>query len=192
VVPAFVQNSKVSRPSLRELAAAVAFDVNRTVGGGHASIELLRRTFTARGWLDAASHGLIIAVSRLTPGTNILAYCVTLGWRHHRLPGAVAALAAASLPASLIVFVLTAALVRLDRYRAVRAVLAFGILVAGVLVLSSAWHLLRPYLVRAARMRAFVVTAVAAALIAVGATPVRTLLAAAVVGFLLPPGDAQP
>jgi chromate transporter len=181
----------MTRPSLRELVTSVAFDVNRTVGGGHASMELLRRTFTSRGWLDAASHGLIVAVSRLTPGTNILAYCVTLGWRYDGFTGAIAALAAASVPASLIVFGLTAALVRIDGYAFVRALLAIAILAASVLVLSSAWHLIRPFLVKAARMHALVITGVAAALLALGATPVRTLLVAAAVGFALPQRSTQ-
>ena len=181
----------VNRPSLRELAVAVAFDVNRTVGGGHASIELLRRTFTSRGSLDAASHGLIIAVSRLTPGTNILAYCVTLGWRFHSWAGALVALVAASVPGAFVIVVLTATLAQIDRYAVVRALLAIGILVASVLVLSSAWALIRPYLSKSARVRALIVTAVAAALIAVEATPVRVLFAAAAVGLLLPEGETQ-
>ena len=174
-------------PTLPQLARSVAFDVNRTVGGGNASMELLRRTFTARGWLDDAAHGLFVAVSRLTPGTNILAYCVTLGWQHHRGPGAIAALAAASVPASLIVFLLTSALVQIDRYRAVQAVLAAGILVASVLVLASAWYLVRPHLVAGTWRRVLIVTAIAGVTIAMGATPVRTLFAAAVAGILLPP-----
>jgi chromate transporter len=176
----------VATPSLRELATAVAFDVNRTIGGGHASIELLRRTFTARGWLDGPSHGLIVAVSRLTPGTNILAYCVMLGWRSHRAAGAATALVAASIPAALVVFALTVTLVRVDRYPAVQVVLAVGILVASALVLASAWNLTRPYITTAARRRALVIALVAATLIVLGATPVRTLLVAAAVGFLLP------
>src|SRR5688572_26789519 len=114
-------------PSLRELTVAVALDVNRTVGGGHASIELLRRRFTSRGWLDAFMHGLLIAVSRLTPGTNILAYCVLLGWRFHRASGVAVALFAASIPASVIVTGLAATLVRVDRYRAVQVLLDVGI-----------------------------------------------------------------
>ena len=180
-----------SRPSIRQLATAVAFDVNRTVGGGHASIELLRRTFTSRGWLDADSHGLVVAVSRLTPGTNILAYCVTLGWRYHGWPGALAALIAASVPASLIVFLLTATLAQIDRYAVVRGLLAVGVLVAGVLVLASAWALIQPYLVKSARVRVFLITAVAAGLIALDATPVRVLLVAALIGFVLPKGTTR-
>ena len=178
-------------PSLRQLAAAVMFDVNRTVGGGHASIELLRRRFTSRGWLDADAHAVIIAVSRLTPGTNILAYCVTLGWRYHGWLGALTALIAASMPASLVVFALTATLAQIDRYAVVRGLLAVGILVASVLILSSAWALIRPYLARAARVRALLIVAIAAGLIALNATPVRVLLVAALVGFVLPKGETR-
>jgi chromate transport protein ChrA len=202
---------RVEGPSLRELVAAVALDANRTVGGGLVSIELLRRRFTARGWLDAVSHGVFIAVSRFTPGTVVLAYCVMLGWRFHRWRGALLALAVASVPASLIVFALAATLARIDRYATVRALLAVGILVASMLVLASAWHLLRPYLAKVdgppstsalsatvdkegghyekkARVRLLLVVAVAIVLILFGATPVRVLLAAAVVSSLLPVG----
>jgi chromate transport protein ChrA len=181
----------VTDPSLRELVTAVAFDANRTVGGGLVSIELLRRRFTARGWIDAATHALFIAVSRFTPGTVVLAYCVSLGWRFHRLQGAVLSLAVASIPASLIVFVLTVTLARIDRYATVRALLAIGILVASALVLSSAWHLMRPYLNERSRRRAAVVAIVAVALVVAGATPVRALLAAAVVSCLLPVKDTN-
>jgi chromate transport protein ChrA len=187
-----MSHGRVEGPSLRELLAAVAFDANRTVGGGLVSIELLRRRFTARGWLDAPSHGVFIAVSRFTPGTVVLAYCVMLGWRFHQWIGALLALAAASVPASLIVFTLAATLARIDRYAAVRAMLAVGILVASVLVLASAWHLVRPYLSKDARVRAIVVAAVAVVLVALSATPVRVLLAAAVVSSLLPIGKTNP
>ena len=178
-------------PSLGRLAYLVTLDVNRTFGG-YAAMELLRRTFTARGWLDPTSHAVITAVSRLTPGTNILAYCVTLGWRLRRLAGALVALCASSIPASVIVFTLAATLVRVDRLAAVQIGLAVGILVASVLVLSSAWNLIKPYLGRRARVKALIVTVVAAALIAAGATPVRTLLVAAAVGFFFLHEDAQP
>ena len=179
----------MARPSLRELTAAVALDVNRTVGGGHAAIELLRRRFTAHGWLDAPTHGVLFAVSRLTPGTNVLAYCVSLGWRFQRAAGAVCALLAASIPAAIVVFGLAVTLARIDRYRIVQALLGVGILVASVLVLASAWNLIRPYLQPAARQKAVIITLVAAVLIALGATPVRTLLVTAIIGFLLPQRD---
>jgi chromate transporter len=130
-----------------------------------------------------------VAVSRLTPGTNILAYCALLGWRFHRVAGAAAGLAAASIPGSLIVFGLTATLARIDRYAVVQALLAVGILVASILILSSAWNLIRPYAAQGSRRKALMIAAVASVLIALGATPVRTLLVAAAVGFLWPDSD---
>jgi chromate transport protein ChrA len=116
---------------------------------------------------------------------------VTLGWRFHRWPGALAALIAASLPASLVVYVLTVTLAEIDRYAVVRGILALGILVAAVLVLASAWALIRPYLARRARIRALLISAVAMGLIALDATPVRVLLVAAAIGCLLPAGDTE-
>ena len=43
-------------------------------------MELLRRSGAAEGWLDEGGHAVLTAVSRLTPGTNVLAYCACFGW----------------------------------------------------------------------------------------------------------------
>lgn len=180
------QKAKVrSRLSLRELTWIVARDVNRTLGGGLASMELLRRTFIANEWLDEAGNAGLVAVSRLTPGTNVLAYCVALGWSLQRWAGALAALAAASLPASLVVCVLTIALVQIQDYPAVRMVLAIGVLVATLLVLSSAVSLLRPYVRRSVLVRSAIVVVGAVAMLLADVTPVRILLLSAVAGALL-------
>ena len=173
-------------PSVRQLAWIITRDVNRTVGGGMAAMELLRRSFDTRKWVDAPTHALFVAVSRLTPGTNILAYCAAVGWRLRRWPGTLAALAAASIPASLIVSGLAATLVQLDRYPAIRIALSVGMLVAGALVFSSAWHLLKPYLRTARWPLALLIASLAIGLYLVGWTPVRVLLVCAVVGALLP------
>ena len=175
--------------SLGQLAWIVARDVNRTVGGGYAVMELLRRSFAARGWMTATTHGVIVAVSRLTPGTNMLAYCAAAGWRLRGWRGGLIALAAASVPSSIIIFAMSAALVRLIGYRAVQAALAVGMLVACVLVFSAAWTLLAPYLRGRMRVRVVAMLAFALALYAAGMTPVRILLVAAVAGLLVKSSD---
>jgi chromate transporter len=179
------------RPTVGDLAWVVTRDVNRTVGGGMAAMELLRRTFEARRWIDAQTHGVFVAVSRLTPGTNILAYCAAVGWHLQRWPGVVATLIAASIPGSLIVFALAATLGSLDRYRSVQIVLSLGMLVAAALVLSSAWNLLKPYLRAGVWVRTLWIVAVAIGLYFAGLTPVRVLLVAALVAALMPPRPAQ-
>ena len=139
-------------PSLQDLTWLVFRDVNRTLGG-HASMELLRRTLGARGWLTDEEHALLVAVSRLTPGTNILAYCVALGWQVARWDGALVSLAAASAPASVVIALLSATLVQVDQLPIVRMAIAVALIVAAVLVLSTAWQLLRPYVKETNAMR---------------------------------------
>lgn len=177
-------------PSLRQLSWVVARDVNRTVGGGNAAMELLRRAFTANGWLDDAAHGVVVAVSRLTPGTNILAYCTAVGWRMRGWRGSAVSLLAASVPSSIVILALAAVVTRALQYRVVQGMMAIGLLVACVLVFSSAWALLRPYLLGPRRWRALVLSGVALALLFAGFTPVRILLIGALSGFLLPPARA--
>ena len=183
--------SRVRRESLARFTWIVARDVNRTFGGGLPSMELLRRTFTANGSLDEAGNAGLVAVSRLTPGTNILAYCVGLGWSLHRWPGAILALVVSSAPASLLICVLTAAIVRVDRYPGVRMVLAVAVLAATLLVFSGAASLLRPYLRRQAIVRAAIVAIVSGALLLADVTPVRILLLSAALGAAIS-GPARP
>lgn len=148
-------------------------------------MELLRRTFIANGSIDDNGNAGLVAVSRLTPGTNILAYAVGLGWMLHRWAGALAALVAASLPASAFVCVMTVALVQIQNYPGVRVLLAVGVLVATLLVFASARSLLRPYVRRPVLTRSAIVAAVATALLAADVTPVRILLVSALVGAVM-------
>ena len=151
-----------------------------------AAIELLRRSFMGRGWLTEEDYLLVMAVSRLTPGTNILAFCVSAGWQFRRLAGSIAAVTAASLPSSLIILALSAVIVRVVGDPRVQVVLSLLMLVACWLISMVAWNLLRPYLFSAVRWRAAAVIAGALALYALGATPVRILLLSAVIGLVIP------
>jgi chromate transporter len=180
-----------SEVGLRAIAWVVALDVNRTIGG-NASIELLRRSGLPRGWMDESTHGLLVAASRLTPGTNILAYCVGLGWWLRGTIGGLVALAAASLPSAVIAAMLMATLARIDRYFVVRVLLAIGTVIAALLVLASAWYLIRPHLQAAVRFRTAAVTVTAAVLVLLNATPVQTLLVSAIVGAAWPPTTGGP
>ena len=103
-----------------------------------ASMELLRRTLGARGWLTDEGHALLVAVSRFTPGTNILAYCAALGWQLGRLAWSARSRSLrhrfrprCSSP------LLSATLVQVDQHPIVRVVIAVALIVATVLVLSG-------------------------------------------------------
>jgi len=160
-------------------------DVNRTLGGGIASMELLRRSAAKEHWLDESGHAVLTAVSRLTPGTNVLAYCVGLGWLVRGWSGAIVALIVASVPAAVFITALAATLVRIDRYPIVRVIIAAGVLAATVLVASSAWHLMRPYLNRRSAWRAAIIAGIVAGLSWLEVTPVRIFLVSAAIGALI-------
>jgi chromate transporter len=179
------------RPSLRSIGWQVFYDVNRTLGG-LASMELLRRSLGARGWLTHEGHALFVAVSRVTPGTNILAYCVALGWQLARWPGALVSLAAASVPASMLIALLSATLARADEHPFVRAVIAVALIVATVLVFSTAWTLLRPYVKGTNAVRTGIIAAVVVVLTLIGVTPIRILLVAALFGVVMASPAAPP
>jgi chromate transporter len=180
---------RVDRPSLRDIAWLVFYDVNRTLGG-LASMELLRRSLGARGWLTDEGHALFVAISRVTPGTNILAYCVALGWQLAHWQGALVSLAAASVPASILIALLSATLARVDQHPIVRAVIAIALIVAALLVLSTAWNLLRPYVKGSNAARAAIIAAIVVGLALMQVTPIRILLVAAIVGVVMASPEA--
>ena len=175
---------RFEKPSLREIAWLVFYDVNRTLGG-LASMELLRRSLGARGWLTDDGHALLVAISRVTPGTNILAYCVALGWQLAHGQGALVSLVAASVPASILIALLSATLARVDQYPIVRVMIAIALIVATLLVLSAAWNLLRPYVKGTNAVRTGIIAAIVVGLTLMQVTPIRILLVAAVVGVML-------
>ena len=178
-------------PPLGTLAWLVTRDANKTIGSGMASIELLRRTLEHRGWIDDQEHGVLNAVARFTPGTNVLAYLAALGWSYHGAAGAALSVIGGSVPGSVIVTILTAAAATVDRWRGVRVALSVATLVAAALVLVNAWSLVRPHL-RGPRVTWTLASiALAAALAFAGATPVRVLLALAIWGSLTP-SEAPP
>jgi chromate transporter len=184
-------DARFEKPTLKSLAWLVCVDVNRTLGG-LASMELMRRTFGARGWMTDEGHALLVAVSRVTPGTNILAYCVALGWQLAHWRGALVALAAASVPASILIALLSATLAQIDQLPIVRMVIAVALLIATVLVLSAAWNLLRPYLKGTNVARTAIIAAVAGILVMMRVTPIRILLVAAMLGVVMAPPAAAP
>jgi chromate transporter len=182
---------RFEEPSIRGIAWLVFYDVNRTLGG-LASMELLRRSVGARGWLSDQGHALFVAISRLTPGTNILAYCVALGWQLADWRGALVSLAAASVPASVLIALLSATLARVDEQPIVRAVIAIALIIATLLVLSAAWNLLRPYVTGTNAIRAGIIAAMVVVLMLMRVTPVRILLVAAIFGVVTASPAAPP
>src|SRR5437588_9986983 len=80
---------------LKPVWALSWLDPNFTYGGGSATIGTLHRVIVERRkWLTEEPFQLSYALSRLTPGTNLLAFSACVGYLLRRTPGAFGALLA--------------------------------------------------------------------------------------------------
>ena len=98
-----------SRPSLVRLGDVFVRYGNITLGGGSATIAVLRREILERRrWIGEDDFTVCFGLARLTPGTNLLAFCTGIGWITRGLPGAIVALLAGSIPCAAMVVLATA------------------------------------------------------------------------------------
>src|SRR6266545_4318631 len=82
---------------------------NLTFGGGDPTMAALQNELVVRhGWLTPEKYALTYALARITPGTNVLAFCAGSGWYILGWRGAAAAVLAASLPSAIFTVLLTA------------------------------------------------------------------------------------
>jgi chromate transporter len=176
------------RPALGVIAGIFARYANTTFGGGSATIAVLKEQIVdKRAWLTPSEFHLSYALSRLTPGTNLLAFCTAAGWITRRWLGALGALLASSLPCSILAVVVTIFFEELRTNALFQAALTGALAAAVAIMGSTAWVFAEPH-VKAAPWKAIIVVPCAAAL-ALGAklSPVKILLLAAAAGLLWPP-----
>ena len=160
---------------------------NTTFGGGTAAIAALQRELIERKrWLTQDDYAMAYGLARITPGTNVLAFCAATGAKLLGLRGAAVAVLALTLPSALLAVALTWG------YEAWRtnatAMAAVGGTVAAVagMMWSSVWLLIRGQLGGPARAIRAVVFAGGAFLAAwkFHVTPVPIIGLAALAGFL--------
>jgi chromate transporter len=161
---------------------------NFTLGGGSATSAVMHRELvTKRRWLTDDSFALCFALGRLTPGTNLLANCTALGWLLRRLPGAVSALLAASIPCALMVVVLTALFSAWQENHMAQAAIHGAVAAAVAITAKTSWTIARPHFKGGARLRVIIIGAAAfGAYAGLGVPAIYILLLSGVVGAFLP------
>src|SRR5437588_12541559 len=95
-------------PSLRKLAGVFLRVGNTTFGGGLPTMAALQRELVEDNhWLSIEDYALAFSLARVTPGTNVIAFCAAsgariLGWR-----GALAATVAETGPSAVLAILMT-------------------------------------------------------------------------------------
>jgi chromate transporter len=88
--------------------ASVYFRVgNSTLGGGDPTIAVLQREFDRRRWITREQFTLAFGLSRVTPFTNLLAFCAGTTWFMLGLMGAIVAVLVVTVPSAALVIWLT-------------------------------------------------------------------------------------
>ena len=178
----------MSSPALRSLAAVFARHGNTTFGGGSATIATLHgQIVTEREWVSQQQFDLSYALSRLTPGTNLLAFSTAIGWLARGWSGALVVLFASSLPCSIMAVALTVGYESLTHHPLALIALRGALAAAVGIVAATAWTLIRPHITRVnwLNIAAFSIGAFLLATV-FHVAPIRILLLAAVVGAALP------
>lgn len=172
-------------PALRPLTLLFLRIGNLTFGGGDPTMSAMQSELLARKWITPERYGLIYGLARVTPGTNILAFCAGIGWQLLGMPGAVLAVLAVSIPSAVLVVILTAGYGFWKSNPLAMAAIS-GMLAAAIgMMITGAFLLLKPQL-RPRRWLRTVVVAVAAVALSLwgGLSPVAILALAASVGLI--------
>ncbi len=179
------RSSDTSGVSLWRLFALHLKVGNTVFGGGDPTLAALQSEIVAtRQWISREKYGVVFALARITPGTNLLAFCAGLSWELMGWSGALVALLAMTAPTALIVLLLT------HEYRlltangpAMAAIEALMAAAVGMMA-AAAFQLARPYFQRKRRWYSGAILASAIVLsLRFSVSPIQILALAGVAGY---------
>jgi chromate transporter len=132
-------------PRLRQVALIYLRIGNLTFGGGDPTIAALQRELVDRKqWLGPEQFALVFSLARLTPGTNLLAFCAGAAWYLLGWRGAIAAVAAATVPSSILAVWLTSLFTAGRAHPATSAAINGTLAAAVGMMMASAFLLAKP------------------------------------------------
>jgi chromate transporter len=181
----------MTRPALLDVVWTYFRLGNTTFGGGDPTMAALQREVVERkGWLRMEDHGLAFGLARVTPGTNILAYCAATGWMLARFPGAFLVVAAICVPTAILAAWLVAAYDAWGSIAAVSAAVSGVVAAAAGMMTAAGVSIIRSRATGAWRWPGLLLVAGAVALTRTGAlSPFLVLVASGIAGFLI--GDRE-
>lgn len=177
----------MKRPKLAELAWVFFRIGNTTFGGGMPTMAALQREFVERRkWLSLEDYGLSFSLSRITPGTNVIAFCAATGAQILGVPGALVGALGETAPSAILAVMLTQGYETWRTNPWVTAAIAGTIAAVAGMMWSSIALMVKPYFTcLRSTFRALVITLGAFwALFRFGLGPVQIIGLAVIVGLL--------
>ena len=159
---------------------------NLTFGGGDPTLAAMHSEIVAtRGWISSERYAVIYALARITPGTNLLAFCAGISFDLRGWIGAVVAVLAMTAPAALVVVLMTSGYDALRSNPLAMAAIG-GILASAVGMMAAAtWQLASPHMNRRRGLHLAAVAGGAIALsLGLSISPILVVALAAAVGAI--------
>jgi chromate transporter len=178
---------EMRKASLSEIGSLFLRIGNTTFGGGDPTMAALQREMVVRrAWITAEEYGLCFSLARVTPGTNVLAFCAASAWLAGRWAGSALAVMAACVPSAMLSVVLVHSYEALEANAAVQGVVGGMVASVAGMMLAGALLLFRGQIGGGGSVaRALAVTGGAAVLVGVfDWSPVPVLALAAAAGAL--------
>jgi chromate transporter len=174
----------MTRPRLRDVAWLFFRVGNTTFGGGNPTIAVLQREFLQRHWLSQEKFAIAFGLGRVTPGTNLLAFCAAAGWYILGLAGAITAVMVITIPTSILVIWLTRVYEAGDNHPLAQSVISAIIAAAVGTMMGAAVLLVRSGISKKDWIKPVLVAVAAFVLARVFAfSPIVVIGIAAAVGF---------
>ena len=168
--------------------------VNTTFGGGYITMVILGRELVeVRHWLTRDEYELAFSLGRVTPGTNLIAFCAAVGAILRGWSGATLAVLAATLPSSAFAVLLVVSFETWQNRPLMMGAIATTVAAVTGMMWASVFSLIRPHWGGVRQSIKAVIISGAAFLASwrFGVTPVPIILGACVAGFLWVGGDSK-
>ncbi len=172
-------------PSIRRLCAIFFRVSNFTFGGGNPTTAALQRELVEKEkWLSEQDFALCYALARVTPGTNLFAFCTAAACRMLDWRVALIVLTVASAPACFITWAVTAGFDQVSANVWVAAGIAGALASSAGVLVASFWLLVRPALTPGNRLRATVIVGISIVFsMLANLSPIPVLLISGVAGW---------
>ncbi len=178
--------SDTDKPTLGQITWPFFRLGNTTFGGGYITMIVLGRELVDRlKWITREDFDLALALARVTPGTNIIAFCAATGMILRGWAGAFAAVVAVTAPSAALAVVLMQSFETWQNRPLVMAALVATVAAVTGAMWSTVWQLARPHVGNWKRtLRAVFFLGGSCGAAWLGVTPLPIIVGALVLGYL--------
>ena len=133
-------------PSVKKLTEIFFRIGNTTFGGGYVTIGMLGRELVdTRRWISAEKFDLAFAIARVTPGTNLIAFCAAIGALICGTAGAIGAVVALTAPSSALAVLIMKGFESWQGNRIAMAAIGGTVAAVAGMMWATIWVIVRPH-----------------------------------------------